>query len=56
MDEKPQTGLAPSAICAYPVVGRIRPEEILRRKIIRKMVARRERPAAASAQLVRRVG
>lgn len=56
MQEGPKTGLDVRAQCALPTQGRVRPEELLRRKLMQKMVARRERRAAQSAGLVRRVG
>ena len=56
MQEKPRMGLDESAPCAFPVMGRIRPEEVLRRKLIRKMIARRERRLALAERPSRRFG
>ncbi len=42
--------------CTYPADGRVRPEEILRRKMMQKMIARRERRLAQpGGTLVRRI-
>jgi len=54
MREEPNNGLDVRMLCAMPVQGRVRPEEILRRKLMQKMMARRERRAAATAKSVRR--
>jgi hypothetical protein len=52
MKQEPKMGLAQP--CSVPVAGRIRPEELMRRKLMQKMMARRERRAAQTAGLVRR--
>ncbi|MGH7090672.1 MAG: hypothetical protein ACREFQ_17390 [Stellaceae bacterium] len=41
-------------LCLLPTHGRIKPEEVMRRKLMQKMVARRERRLAASGISVRR--
>jgi hypothetical protein len=56
MQEKPEKGLVEAAPCAFPVVGRIRPDELLSRKLIRKMIARRERKMALTERSGRRFG
>jgi hypothetical protein len=56
MQDEPKTGQDVRVQCALPAQGRVRPEELLRRKLMQKMIARRERRAAQSAGLVRRVG
>jgi hypothetical protein len=37
-----------SITCTFPEQGRVRPEELARRKLMQKMIARRERRAAGS--------
>jgi len=56
MRQEPKNGLDVRMICAAPGQVRIRPEEILRRKLMQKMVARRERRALAASASVRRAG
>jgi hypothetical protein len=56
MQEQPEKGLEGAAPYAFPVVGRVRPDELLRRKLIRKMVARRERRLALAERSGRRFG
>jgi hypothetical protein len=49
-------GLSDRTPFAFPVQGRLRPEEILRRKMMQKMIARRERRlASANGPITRRV-
>jgi hypothetical protein len=55
MRQEPKNGLDVRNVCAFPVQGRVRPEEILRRKLMQKMIARRERRMVTSAS-VRRAG
>ncbi|HUK59565.1 MAG TPA: hypothetical protein VLV50_10085 [Stellaceae bacterium] len=55
MRQEPKSGPDVRTFCAMPVQGRLRPEEILRRKLMQKMMARRERRAAAQ-EPVRRAG
>lgn len=56
MQREPKIGLGERAPVAFPVQGRLRPEEILRRKMMLKMIARRERRlASASGPVSRRV-
>jgi hypothetical protein len=51
---QPEPKMGPKdRICLIPVHGRIRPEEVMRRKLIQKMEARRERRLAI-APTVRR--
>ena len=55
MQQAPKNGLGERVPFAFSAQGRIRPEEMLRRKIMLKMIARREgRLAHAAAPLVRR--
>jgi hypothetical protein len=54
MQQEPKNGLGVRMPCALPVHGRIRPEEVLRRKLMQKMMARRERRAALAATVARR--
>jgi len=56
MQERPEKGLEGAIPCAYPVAGRVRPDELLRRKLIRKMIARRERQMALAERSGRRFG
>ena len=56
MQERPGKGLEGAEPCAFPVVGRMRPDELLRRKLIRKMIARRERRLALAERSGRRFG
>jgi hypothetical protein len=46
MRQEPKMGPGVRIVCAVPSQGRVRPEEILRRKLMQKMMARRERRAA----------
>jgi hypothetical protein len=54
MQEEPKTGLGVRMACSTPSAIRVRPEELLRRKLMQKMTARRERRIAQSAGIVRR--
>jgi hypothetical protein len=55
MQQEPKIGLGERASFAFPAHGRLRPEEILRRKIMQKMIARRERRLAlADTPIARR--
>lgn len=54
MQQEPKNGPGERVSCAFPVHGRIRPEEIMRRKMMQKMAARRERRAALDAAQTRR--
>ena len=56
MQERPDKGLEGVAPMAFPVAGRVRPDELLRRKLIRKMIARRERRMALAERSNRRFG
>lgn len=49
MHQDPKSGPGMSIGCTFPEQGRIRPEEVARRKLMQKMIARRERRAAGSA-------
>ena len=40
--------------CLIPVHGRVKPEELMRRKLMQKMMARRERRLAAGPLTARR--
>ena len=55
MRQEPKNGLGVRMLCAVPVQGRVRPEEILRRKLMQKMMARRERRAAAPSPVRRAI-
>ncbi len=55
MRQEPKMGPGERMLCAVPAQGRIRPEEILRRKLMLKMMARRERRAAALPPIRRAV-
>jgi len=56
MQPEPKIGLNERTWHALPVAGRLRPEEILRRKLMQKMIARRARRlASAGDPLLRRV-
>ncbi len=46
MQQEPKIGLGERMPCAFPVQGRLRPEELMRRKMMQKMTARRERRLA----------
>jgi hypothetical protein len=50
MYQDPKNGPGISMTCTFPEQGRIRPEELMRRKLMQKMIARRERRAAGTAQ------
>jgi len=55
MQREPKLGPSGHVPCTFPPDGRIRPEEILRRKMMQKMIARRERRfAPAGSTLIRR--
>jgi hypothetical protein len=54
MQQEPKNGLDVRIPFAFPVQGRVRPEEILRRKLMQKMMARRERRVLAATTTVRR--
>jgi len=54
MQREPKIGLGERTPCAFPVHGRLRPEEILRRKMMLKMIARRERRLASAGGSVSR--
>jgi hypothetical protein len=54
MQQEPKQGLEMRAHVALPVQGRIRPEEVLRRKLMQKMMARRERRVAGIVAPTRR--
>jgi hypothetical protein len=55
MQQEPKMGLDVRMPCTLPVAGRVRPEDVMRRKLMQKMVARRERRAAQPVSgLVRR--
>lgn len=54
MQREPKGGLGDRLPYAFPVHGRVRPEELLRRKIMQKMQARRQRRLAGDAVLGRR--
>ena len=54
MQQEPKTGLGVRIPCATPLAGRVRPEDLVRRKLMQKMTARRERRMAQSAGIVRR--
>lgn len=54
MRQEPKNGLGVRILCATPEQVRVRPEEILRRKLMQKMMARRERRALAAATPIRR--
>ncbi|HXQ52780.1 MAG TPA: hypothetical protein VN802_16925 [Stellaceae bacterium] len=56
MQQEPKIGLDMRVHVALPVQGRLRPEEVLRRKLIQKMMARRERRVAAALLPTRRAG
>lgn len=55
MQQEPNNGLSERVDCMIPVHGRLRPEELLRRKLMQKMMARRVR-RDAMAQAPRRAG
>jgi hypothetical protein len=55
MRQEPKNGLGVRMLCAVPVQGRVRPEEILRRKLMQKMMARRERRVAAPSPVRRAI-
>lgn len=40
--------------CLIPAHGRVKPEEVMRRKLMQKMAARRERRLASAGTAVRR--
>ena len=54
MQQDPKMGQDQHMPCSLSVPSKVRPEEFLRRKLMQKMVARRERRAAQSAGMVRR--
>lgn len=55
MQQEPKNGPGVRVSCSLPVHGRVRPEEVMRRKLMQKMIARRERRADQPvAGLVRR--
>lgn len=54
MQEEPKNGLGVRMPCMLPAHGRVRPEELLRRKLMQKMTARRERRVALAATVARR--
>jgi len=55
MQQEPKIGPSERTTFAFPAHGRLRPEEILRRKMMLKMMARRERRlASASGPVARR--
>jgi hypothetical protein len=56
MEQEPKHGLDMRAPVALPVQGRLRPEDVLRRKLIQKMMARRERRITGAAIPARRAG
>jgi len=55
MHQDPKSGPGISISCAFPAQGRVRPEEVVRRKLMQKMMARRDRRAAGTAP-ARRAG
>ena len=54
MEQDPKMGQSDRMPCSLSVPTRVRPEELMRRKLMQKMMARRERRAAQSAGMVRR--
>jgi hypothetical protein len=54
MRQEPKNGLDVRMPYVLPLQGRVRPEEILRRKLMQKMMARRERHVLAATTTVRR--
>jgi hypothetical protein len=54
MQQEPKPGPGTQMTCSLAAPGRIRPEDVLRRKLMQKMNARRERRAAVTAPTVRR--
>jgi hypothetical protein len=55
MQREPRLGPTGEVSCAFPPTGRVRPEELLRRKMMQKMIARRARRLAHGGTLVRRI-
>jgi hypothetical protein len=49
MHQDPKSGPGMSISCTVAEQGRVRPEDVMRRKLIQKMIARRERRAAGTA-------
>ncbi len=49
MQQEPKTGPGVRVSCTLSAHARIRPEEVMRRKLMQKMIARRERRAAQAA-------
>jgi hypothetical protein len=49
MEREPKIGLGERTPWVFPVQGRLRPEEVIRRKMMQKMMARRERRLASDA-------
>lgn len=54
MQPEPKSGAIERMPCLIPAHGRMRPEELLRRKLMQKMMARRERRLAVTSATVRR--
>ncbi len=54
MQQELKNGLGERTPFAFAAQGRLRPEEILRRKMMLKMIARRERRLAAAESTVGR--
>jgi len=49
MQQEPKNGLSERVGFVAALHGRVRPEELLRRKLMQKMMARRERRASLAA-------
>jgi hypothetical protein len=54
MQEKPEIGLGPGLRIGLSGAGRARGGDILRRKLIRKMLARRDRRPSRTIDTIRR--
>lgn len=54
MEPEVKNGPIERVPCLIPVHGRVKPEELMRRKLMQKMVARRERRLAVVPTTARR--
>jgi len=56
MQHEPKLGMDLRMVVSLPVQGRPRPEDVLRRKLMQKMITRRERRLASAMVPARRAG